>query len=263
MKKWGGGVAFPPQWVYTISMNHFLKDLPVAHRGLHDDTRPENSLSAYEAAAAAGYAIETDIYIVKDGEIAVFHDETLERMTGDKRTVEECTMSELKALKLKKSNETIPSLKELLACVNGRVPLLIEIKNMTEKKPKEIVQRIAEVLDGYRGEYAIQSFNPWYVRAYKRLRPQVMCGLLASASTGKDFGGGIKGAVTSWFLRDLRLKFTVKPDFVSYGLWGLPRPSVQKFKGIKLAWTVRSPEEEAQTRKYVDNIIFEGYLAKL
>ncbi len=243
-------------------MSTFLKDLPVAHRGLHDEEKPENSLAAYEAAAAAGYAIETDIYITRDGEIAVFHDETLERMTGDTRTVEACTMSELKALKLKNSEERIPTLGELLACVDGRVPLLIEIKNMTARKPKEAVLRIAEVLDGYKGEYAIQSFNPWYVRAYKRLRPQVMCGLLASASTGKDFGGGLKGAVTSWLLRDLRLKFTVKPDFVSYGWWGLPRRSVEKFKGYKLAWTIRSPEEEAQARKYVGNVIFENYLAE-
>ena len=89
-----------------------------------------------------------------------------------------------------------------------------------------------------------------------------MCGVLASRSTGQDFGGGIKGAFKSWVLRDLRLNYTVKPDFVSYGHWGFPRKSYNKFKGYKLAWTIRSLAEEQNARKYCDNIIFENYLAE-
>ena len=243
-------------------MKTFLNTLPVAHRGLHDAEKPENSLAAYEAAAQHGYAIETDLHIIKDGSIAVFHDDTLLRMTGDPRKIEDCTMAELKELNLKDTAEKIPTLEEFLALVNGRVPLLIEIKNMEYRKTKEIVETIAKALDGYKGEYAIQSFNPWYVKAYKKLRPKIMCGMLASASTGKDFGGGFKGNFKSWVLRDLRLNFTVKPDFVSYGHWGFPRKSVNKFKGYKLAWTIRSREEEENARKYVDNIIFENYLAE-
>lgn len=243
-------------------METFLNTLPVAHRGLHDEKKPENSLAAYEAAASLGYAIETDLHIIKDGAIAVFHDDDLLRMTGDPRKIEACTMPQLKELRLKGTAEKIPTLEEFLACVDGRVPLLIEIKNMENRKPKEVVKEIAKVLDGYRGEYAIQSFNPWYVKEYKKLRPNIMCGILSSASTGKDFGGGIKGAFKSWMLRDLRLNFTVKPDFVSYGHWGLPRKAVQKFKGYKLAWTIRSEEEADNALKYVDNIIFENFLPK-
>ena len=243
-------------------MKTFLNTLPVAHRGLHDEEKPENSLAAYEAAAQCGYAIETDLHIIKDGNIAVFHDDTLLRMTGDPRKIEDCTMPQLKELSLAGTTEKIPSIEEFLACVDGRVPLLIEIKNMEYHKPKEVVKQIAKALDGYKGEYAIQSFNPWYVKEYKKLRPDIMCGILASASTGKDFGGGISGAFKSFMLRDLRLNFTVKPDFVSYGHWGFPRKSYNKFKGIKLAWTIRSLAEEENARKYCDNIIFENYLAE-
>lgn len=242
---------------YNSRMGTFLKCLPVAHRGLHDSEKPENSLAAFEAAMRLGYAIETDLHIVRDGGIAVFHDDTLLRMTGNPRKIEDCTMPELKALSLGNTAEKIPTFEELLALVNGRVPLLIEIKNMERRKTDEIVQTIAKVLDGYRGEYAIQSFNPFYVKAYKKLRPQIMCGVLSSRLTGKDLGGGIKGACKAWMLRDLRLNFTVKPDFVSYSHEGLPCKCVKRFKGYKLAWTVRTKEEAEKALKYVDNIIFE------
>lgn len=246
---------------YNESMDTFLNRLPVAHRGLHDDEKPENSLAAFEAAAERGYAIETDVHFTADGQIAVFHDDTLVRMTGDPRKVSECTMSELKTLKLKETEERIPTFEEFLQTVGGRVPLLIEIKNMEGVKGKKIAAALAAALDGYSGEYAIQSFNPFYVKAYKKLRPKVMCGVLASNMRGSDFGGTLRGTLKAWLLRDLRLNFTVKPDFVSYAESDLPRRSVEKFRGMKLAWTIRSPEQEARARKFVENIIFENYLA--
>ena len=253
-------VAICGNWVYTMTMDTFLTHVPVAHRGLHDDALPENSIPAFRAAAEAGYAIETDVHFTKDGRLAVFHDDDLVRMTGDTRTVESCTMSELKALKLKNSNETIPTFAEFLDAADG-APLLIEIKNM-KVKGKVIAKALSEALAGYRGEYAIQSFNPFYSRAYKKLHPEILCGVLASAkmsSKGDTLGWRIKAHLLS----RLRFNFITKPDFVSYNHVGLPVPAVTRFKGIKLAWTIRSPEEETAARKYVDNVIFEGYRANL
>ena len=132
-------------------METFLNRLPVAHRGLHTEELPENSLPAFREAALAGYAIETDVHFTKDRQLAVFHDDDLLRMTGDKRTVSECTMSELRLLKLNGSEEKIPTVAELLETVRGRAPLLIEIKNMDGVKPQEIAAALSESLAGYEG----------------------------------------------------------------------------------------------------------------
>ncbi len=258
-KIFAGGVAFCADRVYTVCMNTFLTRIPVAHRGLHDETMPENSIPAFRAAAEAGYAIETDVHFTKDGQLIVFHDDDLLRMTGDARTVESCTMSELKALKLKNSNESIPTFAEFLEAADG-APLLIEIKNM-KVKGKAIAEALSKALADYKGEYAIQSFNPFYARAYKKLHPEVMCGVLASAkmSSKEDV---LRWRIKAYFLSRLKFNILTRPDFVSYNHVGLPVPAVTRFKGAKLAWTIRSAEEEREARKYVDNIIFENYLAQ-
>lgn len=244
-------------------METFLTKLPVAHRGLHDDSKPENSLSAYRAAAEAGYAMETDVRFSKDGKLVILHDDDLRRLAGDPRRVDECTLAELKKLRLMGTDEEIPTFEEFLEAVDGRAPLLIEIKDMPHVKGEQIARAIAEEIDrlGYKGEYAIQSFNPFYVKAYKKLRPDILCGILANRDMA-DKNSSLKWKIEAHFLSRLKFNFFVKPDFVSYGFWTLPHKWVTKFKGIKLAWTVRSPEDEAKARTYADNIIFEDYLAK-
>lgn len=244
-------------------MKTFLNTLPVAHRGLHDETKPENSLAAFEAAMKAGYAIETDVHFTKDGEIAVFHDDNLERMTGDKRELKDCTMKELKELRLGGTEERIPTFEEFLTLVGGKVPLLIEIKEMKGVKGKTIAAAMLAVMKkiGYKGEYAVQSFDPFYAKAYKKLAPAVPCGILAQAKMSEK-GDRLSWKIKAYFLSRLKFNGLVKPDFISYGFWLLPQKCVTKFKGAKLAWTIRSPEDEAQARKYVDNIIFENYPAK-
>ena len=242
-------------------MNDFLKSLPIAHRGLHGERLPENSLSAFRAAIESGYAIETDVRFTKDKKLIVFHDDSLLRVTGDGRLAQDCTLEEISRLRLMGTREHIPLFSEFLETVAGRVPLLIEIKSMPGVSGREIAEAVAEELEGYPGEYAIQSFQPFYVKAYKRLRRNVACGLLASASTKKeDFGNSPFWRFESFVLRNLLLNFTVKPDFISYRFEDLPRRRVAGFKGPKLAWTVRSKADETRARAYANNIIFEGYL---
>ena len=206
----------------------------------------------------AGYAIETDVHFTKDGQIAVFHDDNLERMTGDKRDLKDLTLAELKELRLGGTEERIPSFEEFLALVNGKVPLLIEIKEMKGVKGREIAAAMLAVMKkiDYRGEYAVQSFDPFYAKAYKKLCPAVPCGEMSKK------GDSLAWKFKAHLLSRLKLNGLVKPDFVSYGFWQLPQKCVTKFGGTKLAWTVRSPEDDAHARKYVDNIIFENYLAK-
>ena len=232
----------------------FLTALPIAHRGLHDDTRPENGYGAFLAAIEHGFPIETDVRFSADGRLVVFHDDGLSRMTGDERTPGECTATELKHLRLAGTNEQIPLLSELLKWVGGKVPLLIEIKNMKGVKPKRIARALAEALEGYTGEFAVQSFQPFYVKAFKKLRPDVPCGVLGTAEKGA--AKGIQGYV----IKRLPFNFLVRPDFISYRLEDLPRKKTEKFKGVRLAWTVRSEKDFERARKVADNVIFEKFI---
>ncbi len=231
----------------------FLTKLPIAHRGLHGGAVPENSLAAFERALGAGYAIETDVRFTKDRQLAVFHDDRLKRMTGIDESVDACTMSEIGAMKLNGTEETVPSVHALLELVRGRVPLLIEIKNMRGVGAREIARALSEALKGYPGEYAVQSFQPFYVHAYKKLHPEIACGVL-----GTVLGGD--GAVERFVAKRMPFNFLLRPDFVSYDLKGLLAGRTRSFRGPKLAWTVRSEEERALARTVADNIIFENFI---
>ena len=276
-----------------MNIEPFLKTTPFAHRGLHGGTMPENSLSAFRAAVEKGYGIETDIRFTKDKKIVVFHDDDLLRMTGDKRQVSDCTYEELATLTLlpetsrhpapdsprhpeppscpdlgsprhpersEGSPQTesepahIPLFSDFLEEIGGRVPLLIEIKNMASVKAGEIAGALSEAMRGYRGEYAVQSFNPLYVHAYKKLHRDIMCGVLGTAEQGAAKG------FQAFAIKHLPLNFYTKPDFISYRKEDLPRKKIARFKGARLAWVVRSPSEESRLRPFVDNIIFEDYL---
>ena len=141
-----------------------LLQKPVAHRGLHDDTAPENGIAAFRAAVSYGYPIEMDVRLSKDGEIVVFHDASLARMTGANLNVADCTAEELSLLHLAGSQEHIPLFSDFLREIDGKVPLLIEIKNMPSVNKKAFAAHLAEALKDYRGEYAVQSFQPFYLR---------------------------------------------------------------------------------------------------
>lgn len=238
-------------------MSDFLKETPIAHRGLHLGC-PENSLPAFREAILHGYAIETDVHIARDGVPVVFHDDNLLRMTGVDREIARCNSGDLGKLRLGGTDEKILTLSEFLEEIGGRTPLLIELKQ-DPIKPKQFAETVARIMREYRGEYAIQSFHPLYVRAYKRLCPEIKCGVLAASRLGL---GGFAGRVKTHIVREMSLNFYVKPDFASYCLEDLPAPCMEKFGGIKLCWTVRSETDERRARRYADNIIFENYLAK-
>lgn len=238
-----------------------MKNIPVAHRGLHNETLPENGMGAFRAAMREGYTIETDVRLSKDGEIMVFHDDHLFRMTGANLAVSDCTAAELARLKLGASNERIPLFSEFLSTVDGQVPLLIEIKNMPSVNTKVFIGKIAEALKTYGGQVAVQSFSPFYVKEFKSLRPDIPCGILATASAVKeDFGGSAFWRIKARAIKNMSFNKKVKPDFISYHFKDYPQKSTENFHGLKLAWTVRSPEDEAYARKYADNIIFENYI---
>ena len=150
----------------------WLVETPIAHRGLHSKTVPENSLLAFSKAIEKGYAIELDVHMLADGTIAVFHDASLARMTGNDGYIKYLNKNDLKALTLKGTKEHIPTLEEALKLIDGRVPVLIEIKN--PYKVGKIEQAVIDTLKNYQGEYAVQSFNPYSMGYFKQHAPNII-----------------------------------------------------------------------------------------
>jgi glycerophosphoryl diester phosphodiesterase len=236
----------------------WLRRQPIAHRGYHDNNLsvPENSRAAFSAALDAGFPIELDVQLLKDGTVVVFHDQGLERACGRPGQVADLTREQLRVMRLFQSTETIPTLAEVLALVAGRVPLLIELKNFTRSRALE--QAVLDLLAEYEGPFALQSFNPLAVRWLKKQQPELAVGLLAPAQTG----AGPAYRLLNLFLLHRRRQ----PDFIGFDREQLPHPRAAIFQqqGIPvLAWTVRSQAQFEAVRPYCDNIIFEGFLPAL
>ena len=234
-----------------IPKNYWLLNRPVAHRGLWGGEIIENSLTAYRNAVEKGYPIEIDLYVTKDGKLVSFHDSTLKRMTGADGYIYEKTLAELKQLQLLGTDERIPTFDEVLEIAENKVPLLIEIKDQPDKT---VVEKTVERLKSYKGEFALQSFNPLYIKKVKKLAPSFIRGILATQDAGK------KSAITNYIVKKMPLNFLIKPDFISYDYKGIPKYAKKTKKMPVISWTITSKEIETTVRPFIDNIIFEHYI---
>jgi glycerophosphoryl diester phosphodiesterase len=237
---------------------------PIAHRGWHGPGRPENSLAAAEAARDAGFAVECDVQLSADGEAVVFHDDTLERLTGARGRVADFTLAELRALLLRApegaSAERIPTLAELLACLSGRVALICEIKSGFDGDMR-LAERAAAIAAGYDGPLAFKSFDPdpiAHLRARGSARP---LGIVAEA----DYDDPYFAALTPAQKRDCAAFLHIgrtAPDFLSWRVDDLPHaaPALMRALGRKpvMTWTVRTSAQWALAKTYADQALFEG-----
>lgn len=226
----------------------------IAHRGLYDriDT-PENSIKAFKNAIEKGYAIELDLNMSKDGYLVVFHDDSLKRMTGLKASITSLELSEIKKQKLLGSDNIIPTFEDVLMLVNGRVPLMIEVK--TNERYKELLSKLMLMLEKYDGEYIIESFDPRVVYWLKKKYPKVVRGQIA----GKRIVD-IKSKVLRWFLGIMAFNPFTKPDFISYLYTQIDEKFYmkQKKKGREVAaWTLKDDGEYRKIKDYCDMVIFE------
>lgn len=244
----------------------FLKR-PFAHRGLHDIKagRAENSYRSFAAAIAAGYGIELDLQLSRDGVPMVFHDYDLGRLTAVKGAVAQHTAKELRAIPLLHDGEGIPTLAEVLALVRGRVPLLVEIKDQDGRMGSKIGPMgadAAHVLRSYYGPLAVMSFNPHAIAEMHHLLPNVPRGIVTDPYTAADW---------PTLPQKRREELSAISDyartgscFVSHNVADLAAPRIAALKqggAAILCWTVKSKETEDRARKIADNITFEGYLA--
>lgn len=229
-----------------------------AHRGLHNEKIPENSLTAFRRAAEHGFGIELDVQLSADGMPVVFHDFMLSRMCAIDRRVDELTFAQLQELTLENTEEKIPSLSQVLSLVDGRVPLLIEIKmdHFTQPTPR-IVNSLLRV---YNGPYCVQSFHPAALYWYRRHRPDVLRGQLSTHFNAENR----TLSPLQWLLGKMVLNFISRPDFISYNWvfrWDLSRIlCCRVFRAHSAGWVIRSKGELATCKKPFQMYIFEDFM---
>lgn len=238
--------------VFMDNTYNFLIDKYIAHRGFHNEENPENTIGAFERAIENNYAIELDCQLLSDGEVVVVHDNKLSRLCGLDKYVSNLKKEDIENLYVLNSKYKIPFLKDVLSLVDGRTPLLIEIKNSL--KVGELESKMYELLKDYKGEYAVQSFNPYSLQWFKKNAPNVLRGQLSSYFKGEDLS-----YIKKSLLKRLRLNKVSSPHFISYNAENLPNRYCKKCNLPILAWTIRSQEEYMRVVKFVDNIIFENF----
>jgi glycerophosphoryl diester phosphodiesterase len=229
----------------------WLVERPIAHRGYHDMNRTvwENTLPAFQRAIDQNFAIECDVRLAGDGEIVVFHDNDLRRLTGREGFVWQKTGDEMTALTIGDTSDHAPRLAELLALVDGRVPLVIELKGAAGHDDG-LLETLGAMLSGYRGKVAVMSFNHWLVRGFKRVMPDIPRGLTAWGTTVRDIE-----AHFSMLAHDI--------DFVSFDVEALDNAFVRFVRerlGMPvITWTVQAQPAVTRTFELADQMTFEGF----
>lgn len=240
----------------------WLTARPIAHRGLHDPAAGpvENSLPAAEAAIRRGFAIECDVQLTADGIPIVFHDDTLDRLTTATGDVNAKSLAAIRSLKLGGGDAGIPTLRDLLDLVAGRVPLVIELKSRWTGD-RSLEAAVARDVAAYDGPLAVMSFDPESMVAMRRIAPALPRGLTADLFTAAEWPGLPLG--TRLANRFLLSAPAVRPAFVAYDVTALPASAplmLRHFFGVRLlTWTVRTPEERAAAAQWADQMIFEGF----
>ncbi len=224
-----------------------------AHRGLHtpDKQIPENSLAAFGRAAEAGYGMELDVQLSRDGQVVVFHDDDLLRVCGREERVDELTWPELHALSLCGTEERIPLFSQMLELVNGRTPLIVELKS--GKRNRKLCQDTLALLREYPGDVCIESFDPRIVAWFRFHAPELLRGQLAQPPELYKS----KAPIVRYFLGYTLLNFLSRPQFIAYKIG--PRPLTVRLAellgAMRVGWTSHDPANEAGR----DAVIFEFY----
>ena len=234
--------------------------IPYAHRGLHSESVPENSLAAFRLAAEKGYGIELDVHLTWDGQLAVIHDPTVKRMCGVEGNVSEMTARELRACRLAGTEETVPMLEEVLKAVEQyHPPLIVELKSEGISW-RMLPQRVLKAMREYEGFWCAESFDPRMLRKLGKSAPQIVRGQLAYDPRQI----GEKHREIYYTLgAHLLMDFLSRPDFIAYRHdtdRNLSFRAMRRlFRPVLTAWTVQSPEEFKKLRLSYDVQIFEDF----
>lgn len=241
-----------------------------AHRGLHDIQRniPENSMAAFLKAVENGYGIELDVQLTKDGVPVIFHDGKTGRLLRDENgavintVLTELPLEELQRYHLLTSKEKVPLFEDVLKLVDGKVPLIVELKVANSSTDTNVLCSKADLLlRKYHGVYCVESFHPACVNWYRKNRPEIIRGQLAERPNAQAKG---KMFVLTRIMQYLLTNFITRPNFIAYNhhnRYNLSRMLCHcLFKNPAVAWTIRSKQELEENHKYFDYFIFEHFL---
>lgn len=237
----------------------FLLNRHYAHRGLFDNATeaPENSVAAFRKAVEAGYGIELDVQLSKDGVPVVFHDASLKRMCGVDGNVWDYTLAELKQLHLADSSATIPTFEEALIAIDRKVPLIVEYK--LDVAQTKVCKLANELLNRYGGPYCIECFHPLALIWYRKNRPDIVRGQLCE-EYWKD--KKYRGNPIFFLLSYLVTNVATRPDFIAYNhrdAGNLSRRLCGRLGALSVAWTIKSEEEYQRAKDSFDLFIFDSF----
>ena len=241
-------------------MTWIREDL-IAHRGLHtkDGVVPENTLLAFSKAIELGFGIELDLNVLKDGTVVCFHDKDLKRLCNIDMKLSNLNYDEIKDFKILKSSETIHSIQEVLAFVNGRVPLLIELKPFGNSEL--LCRKFMEAIDGYTGKWAVHSFHPKTLLWFRSNHPEIIRGQIS-----EYFRDDPKmKRITKYLMKTMFFNRFTKPDFINYGIKDMPNKYLDKLmkKGMTIiGYAPHSQKEFDMVKKYYHNSVFEYFIPK-
>ncbi len=215
----------------------FLKYSLIIHRGKYNSKLVENTLPSFVKCMDKNYMIELDIHMLNDGNIVVYHDYNLLRLCGVNKIIESQNIKDLKTIKIK-NKYSIPTLSQVINIIDGKVPLLIEIKDLDSNSKFE--EEIVKILDNYKGKFAIQSMNPFVIDWFYKYRKEYTIGII----------------VFNELNLKLLKKYLRKVDFISINKKYLPL-DIKKFT---IGWTIKDSKQYTKYKKLCDNLICENIL---
>ncbi|MDR0850031.1 MAG: hypothetical protein LBN07_00925 [Christensenellaceae bacterium] len=245
--------------------NSFILNVPIAHRGGFWDnhTIPQQSLKAMEIAIEKGYAIEFDVYVISDGSTVVFHHQLdTHKLTGMDFDILKLKKEDLKNISLCKTDQHPPSLPEVLKLVNGKAPLLVEIKPADYKSigynNDKVAKTVYDILKDYKGEFAVQSFDPNIIAWFKNNAPEIMRGLLVSTWSNTDIYRP-KNPLVRLATRNMWLFKKANPHFIAHLYDSLPRKLITNKNLPVIGWTIESQSELNKAAPHINNAIFQFF----
>lgn len=240
-----------------------LKKFRYAHRGLHHDNKPENSLAAFQEALDHGYGVELDVHLLKDGSLAVVHDSHLGRMCGADILIEDLTAEDLPKLKLDYTDESVPLFEDVLKLFDGRPePIIVELK-VAGNNYKELTKASMDLLDRYNVQFCVESFDPRVVSWLRSNRPDVIRGQLSEDLTKPGVNAGSAKKAQLWLVKHLLCNLIGCPDFIAYNYQHRSIPELQICRKLyhvqEVNWTIRTPEDLEKMEKLGNIVIFENF----
>ena len=241
-----------------------LRKYRYAHRGLHNARQgiPENSILAFRYALAGHFGVELDVHLTRDNRLVVIHDSDLKRLCGVEGTVEEMDLAQLRQLRLQGTNERIPLLEEVLPLFEEKTPLIIEVK-VVNGNHHQLCQTLCRMLESYRGDFCVESFDPRAIYWLRRNEPYFIRGQLVENFLQQGEVAGLKLPM-KLLLTSLAGNLLTRPDFIacSYAHRDiLPVRICRRWLKVQeVSWTIRSKEEMAVAEADGAMVIFEHFL---